>query len=174
MGARGPRKKLPEMERLDGNPGKRAFVDPEVNALGDVFVPEHLHEDAQACIEVIRHSMPPKVYAALDSFLLSGFATAWAVHKRAAHEVSNPEFEWTVLNGAGSLAKNPWLTILSSALRDMMAAGDRLGLDPKARAALRLPAEQPASKFGGLTGRATSSISSSSSPSRPAKGKGMH
>lgn len=160
MGARGPRKKLPDLDRLDGNPGKRAFDPSEgVEALGEPFVPEHLHEDAQACIEVIKASMPPRVYRKIDSFLLAGFAAAWAVHKRAAHEVSNPEFEWTVVNGAGSLSKSPWLNILSGALRDMMAAGDRLGLDPKARAALKLPGEKPKSKFDGLVGQTGSSRS---------------
>jgi P27 family predicted phage terminase small subunit len=159
MGARGPKPKLAALERLEGNPSKRPVLDLGIEALGDVFVPEHLHEDAQACIEVIRGSMPPKVYAKVDSFLLSGFATAWAVHKRAAHEISNPAFGWLVTNGSGSLAKNPWVDILRGALKDMMSAGDRLGLDPKARAALRLPAEQPQSKFAGLIGRPTSSPS---------------
>lgn len=156
--ARGRRKKLPEIDRIEGNPGKRAALDFGIEALGDVFVPEHLHEDAQGCIEVIKASMPPKIYAKVDSFLLAGFATAWSIHKRAAHEISNPEFGWLVTNGAGSLAKNPWLEILRGALRDMMSAGDRLGLDPKARVALRLPTDRPRSKFDGLIAQTASSL----------------
>jgi phage terminase small subunit len=158
MGARGPRKKLAAVAKIEGNPGRRPlFDDAVIDALGEVFVPEHLHEDAQACIEVIRGSMPPKTYAALDSFALAAFSTAWALHKRAAHEVSNPGFEHLVTNGAGSLAKNPWIDILNGQARVMMSYGDRLGLDPKARAALRLPSEKAASKFDGLLGQTGSS-----------------
>lgn len=160
MGVRGPKKKLPAVAKMEGNPGKRSIAeDLGVEALGDVFVPEHLHDDAQGCIEVIRSSMPPKTYAALDSFALAAFSTAWALHKRAAHEIGNPEFPHLVTNGAGSLAKNPWIDILNGQARVMMSYGDRLGLDPKARAALKLPSDKPLGKFDGLLGRSASSPS---------------
>lgn len=156
MGKRGPRPKLDAIKQLEGNPGKRAIEDLEdqIAAAGDVFIPEHLDEDAAACIEVIRGSMPAGVYARLDTYLLSVFATAWSIHKRAAFEITNPAFEHVGVNSAGNLAKNPWLEILSSQARIMMAAGDRLGLDPKSRAALRLPKDNaPKSKFAGLIGQ---------------------
>ena len=151
MGLRGPKKKLAALERLEGNPGKKRIIDTGITAAGDVFIPEHLHEDAQGCIEVIRRSMPAGVYSALDSFLLAAFATAWAVHKRAAHEISNPSFDWLTPTAADTVQKNPWFDILRGAARDLMAAGDRLGLNPKARLGLTLPAEKrPRSKFDGL------------------------
>lgn len=159
MGARGPRKKLPSLERLEGSPGKRRIIDSGIEPFGDVFVPEHLCDDARGCIEVIRRSMPPKVYSALDTFLLSAFAKAWAVHKRAAHEINAPGFVWIVKNSTGSETPNPWIKVLNSQAQLLASLGDRLGLDPKARAGLKLPAEKPKSRFDGLIGQRVSSPS---------------
>lgn len=158
MGARGPRKKLTALDRLDGNPGKRLIEESGVEGLGEPFIPEHLMDDARGCIEVIKQSMPAKVYSALDSFHLAAFGMAWAVHKRAAHEIGNPDFAWIVLNASGSQTANPWIKILNSQAEKLASLGDRLGLDPKSRAALKLPgARQQRSRFAGLIGQQGSS-----------------
>lgn len=158
MGRRGPRKKLSVIEALEGNPGKRAIEESGIEALGEPFIAEHLMDDARGCIEVIKASMPAKIYSALDSFLLAAFGMAWAIHKRAAHEINNPDFDWIVLNTAGSQTQSPWLKILNGQAQLMASLGDRLGLDPKSRAALKLPnARQQKSKFAGLIGQTESS-----------------
>ena len=103
--------------------------------------------------DIIKRSMPSSVYSALDSFLLSAFAMAWATHKRAAHEIGAPGFQWTTASKRGSPQASPWIRIANQQAGIMAALGDRLGLDPKSRAALKLPdAKQRKSKFGGLTG----------------------
>jgi hypothetical protein len=76
-------------------------------AEGEVFISDHLHEDAQACIDIIKASMLPRTYAKIDSLALAGVETVWAIRKRAAHDMSDPGFQWLVMNGAG-LPKNPW------------------------------------------------------------------
>lgn len=156
MGARGPRPELAEVKKLKGNPGKRAIQAPTVRALGDAFVPAHLTDDAQGCIEVIRASMPPTTYAKADSFILSAYATAWALHKQAVEALSdgteNPPVE---IGSTGNRVPSPWVKILNQQAQLLASLGDRLGLDPKARAALKLPEEKPRSKFDGLVGGAT-------------------
>jgi phage terminase small subunit len=160
MGARGPRKKLAALSRLDGNPGKRPVEEFGIEAQGEPFVPEHLDDDAQGCIEVIKRSMPPRVYSALDSFILAAFATAWSLHKRAVGEINKPGFVWIVKSARGGDQPNGWLRVLNSQAQLMASLGDRLGLDPKARAALKLPdAKQQRSKFAGLIGQNGSSRS---------------
>ena len=155
MGKRGPRKKLAALEKLDGNPSKRVIEESGIEALGEPFIPEHLSDDARGCIEAIKMSMPTGVYSALDSFLLSAFATAWALHKLAAHKINAPDFRHVYgVGDNGAEAQSPWLAILNKQAALMASLGDRLGLDPKSRAALKLPgAKQRKSKFAGLIGQ---------------------
>jgi len=159
MGKRGPKPKLASIKQLEGNPGKRAIDLIGLEATGEALVPDHLHDDAQACIELVKRSMPPKTYATVDTFALSAFATAWAWHKRATHEMNAPEFEPIVEGSKGQKQPNPWFKILKAMSEEMRTWGDRLGLDPKARAALKLPDEKPRSKFDGLIGQPGSSRS---------------
>jgi phage terminase small subunit len=147
-------KKPAVIRRLEGNPGKRLIEESGIEAQGQPFIPEHLMDDARGVIEVIKQSMPPKIYSALDSFLLAAFGVAWTIHKRAAHEIGNPDFQWTVANSAGAPTPSPWIKILNQQASLLATLGDRLGLDPKSRAALKLPnARQQRSKFEGLIGQ---------------------
>jgi phage terminase small subunit len=146
-------KKPAAVRILEGNPGRRPIDLPEVEASGEPFIPEHLPDDARGCIDVVKSSMPPGVYSRLDSFLLAAFGMAWMIHKMAAIEVSNPAFEWTTTNTKGTQVPSPWLKILNQQAMILASLGDRLGLDPKSRAALKLPsARQQRSKFEGLIG----------------------
>jgi phage terminase small subunit len=153
MGRRGPKKKLAALDRLDGNPSRRLMQESGVEGLGAPFAPEHLTNGAKGCIEVIKASMPERVYCALDSFHLAAFAMAWAVHKRAAHEISKLEFEWIETSDKGNQAPSPWIRIMNQQATIIASLGDRLGLDPKARAALAPPGHRRAlSRFDGLLG----------------------
>lgn len=160
MGARGPKPKLPQIDRLDGIPNKGKPRAPQIGdfleAKGQPFCPPHLEEEAQACMEVVMASMPDGVYSQADTYTLAAFATAWAKHAEAAHRLQAPANEGggaviTALNG--ELKISPWLHVLDKQAALMATLGDRLGLNPKARVGIQLPREQPRSKFDGLTGR---------------------
>jgi phage terminase small subunit len=103
-------------------------------------------------MEVIRASMPPDVYASCDSLLLAAFATAWSLHRQAVMEIGKPDFEYVVKRARGGRQPNPWLRVLNQQAMLMASLGDRLGLNPKARASLHIREDRPASKFDGLLG----------------------
>src|SRR6478672_12926639 len=86
------------------------------------------------------------------SFIQSAFATAWALHKRAAHEIGAPGFQWTTASKRGSPKASPWIRIANQQAGILAGLGDRLGLDPKSRAALKLPTQKARSRFEGLRG----------------------
>ncbi len=147
-------KKLAAIKQLEGNPGRRLIEASGIEGIGEPFVAEHLMDDARGCIEVIKQSMPIGVYSRLDSFHLAGFGVAWAIHKKAALVISGPDFEWVVTNSQGSQVVSPWIKMLTVQAGMMATLGDRLGLDPKSRAQLKLPGtKQRKSKFAGLLGQ---------------------
>lgn len=150
----GRRKKLSVLEALDGNPTKKLIQASKIEAVGGPFVAAHLMDDAKACVEVIKQSMPEGVYAKLDSFLIAAFAVAWAIHKRAATEMAKQSFRWFVIVERGTRINqvpSPWIKIASSQAMLMASLGDRLGLDPKSRAHLTpLSERKKSSKFGDL------------------------
>jgi phage terminase small subunit len=152
----GRRKKLGSIDRLDGNPSRRLIEESGPEALGEPFIPEHLCDDARGAIEVIQASMPKQVYSTLDSFLLAAFATAWTLHKRAAHEIAKPDFAFVVKSKRGAPSANAWTRILNQQAALLASLGDRLGLDPKSRAALKLTNAPRRSKFDGLLGTQSS------------------
>ena len=162
MGKRGPKPKLTALKILEGNPGQYPLQELGIEAMGEPFIPEHLTDDARGCIEVIKQSMPSSVYSALDSFHLAAFGTAWALHKMAALKISDPNFEWTVKGSTGAQTTSPWVRVLNQQATIIACLGDRLGLNPTSRAALKLPTgKQKRSKFAGLIGHAGSSNLSS-------------
>lgn len=151
MGARGPRPETPEIQALKGNPGKRKKRAPSLKPTGDVYIPNYLDDDARECFEMIVRAMPPETYAATDTGGIAVYAAAWADHKKATEAL---KLEKSIVAGsAGNMTVNPWYKIKNEAARIMMSMGDRLGLDPKARAALVHAEEKPKSKFAGLIGR---------------------
>jgi len=151
MGARGPRPETPEIQALKGNPGKRKKRPKSIRPSGDVFIPTYLDDDASACFEMIVSAMPQSTYAATDSGGIAVYAAAWADHKRATEALKTEPA--LVAGSTGNLTINPWFKIKNEAARIMMAMGDRLGLDPKARAGLSTAEEKPQSKFAGLIGQ---------------------
>jgi hypothetical protein len=149
MGRRGPQPKPAALKILEGNPGQYRIEPTGIDACGEPFIPDHLPDDAQGCLEVIKASMPGKVYSALDTFLLSAFAVAWALHKKASLVISDPNFNFET--------HARWVRLANQQAALMASLSDRLGLDPRSRAALKLPsARQQRSKFAGLLGQIAS------------------
>jgi phage terminase small subunit len=152
-------KKSDYIKALEGNPSHHAIEAMGIDALGEPFIPEHLMDDARGCVEMIKRSMPRRVYSALDTFLLAAYGMAWAMHKLAATHISNPDFKLVGEKKVGQLSR--WLSVLDKQAMMMANLGDRLGLDPRARTSLKLPnARQQKSKFDGLIAQRTSSNSS--------------
>lgn len=158
MGLRGPKPKLPAVEILEGRPGKKPILGEFLEATGEAFVPEHISDAAQACMEVCKASMPDRTYSQADTYALAAFAEAWAVHRELTHQMQAPGFEWTLIGEGGRHYANPVVGMRNTQAQLIATLGDRLGLNPKARIGIRLPGEKrPRSKFDGLLGQNVSS-----------------
>lgn len=154
MGKRGPKPKLAVVRALEGNPSKRDMPHPGMEIDGEPFIPDFIGEDAGECVEMIKGMMPPGVYGQIDGFALAAYATNWAWFKYMAHAMQAPDFTPLVKGSTGQDRPHPYFKMIDNQQKLMMAWGDRLGLDPKARQAIANEGkpDKPASKFDGMLG----------------------
>ncbi len=158
----GRRPKLDVLHALEGTvkrETKKTRNGIRIQTIGGPLMPEHLSQDAKACMQIIQESMPPGVYAKVDTFLLAAYATAWAIHRKAVTEINHPDFVWMVERITGPAENervhyepNAWIRISNNQAQLMSSLGDRLGLDPKSRAAIAplVESKKRVSKFDGL------------------------
>lgn len=172
---RGRPKKPAILKHLEGpKRGHGEPIDAIIEFLGAPFTPEHLSDDARGCIEVIRQSVPPKVFSCLDSFLLASFGIAWAAHKEATIRLFGGTEEWIYETENGRKVKNPWFDLLVNTTHMMVSAGTALCITPATRsklAAVLQGPQKPQDSLEILFGRSASSNSSSNSVSPPVMDK---
>ena len=146
---RGRKPKPSELRRLEGNPGKRAINDDAPQPIGTPTRPEYLTGYAADVWLKIVGSMPQQIYSPADEELLAAYCVAAAMHREAVMRLT--EMGAVIVGESGAPYQNPWTGILNTQATKMATIGSRLGLDPSARASLKVPKdEKPKSKFEGL------------------------
>lgn len=170
-----PRKPLAEQLKAGARPRVGGLgIEIEVfNPPGAPFVPDHLHEDAQACAEHIIRHYDAKRISSIDSYVLAVFASAWAWHKAAVHAMNDPDFQPVLPATETREARmSPWFKILNEQAHIMMQVATKLYLTPADRHVFRLSdLSQKESKFDGLIEQTASLGSFSALRSPPASDK---
>lgn len=156
MGARGPKPKpTKEKERL-GNPGKRALNHNEPQATGHPDPPDYMDEYAKGVWERVITAMAAGVYTACDTSALVAYCQAESLHRRAVIVNAIGRFQAYkdgVITASMYQDTNgkDWIRIQKEQAASIASLGTRLGLDPSARSAIKLPDKRPQGKFGELT-----------------------
>jgi P27 family predicted phage terminase small subunit len=151
----GRKPKPTKLKVVQGNAGKRKLNDkePEAESLNDVpkapdWMPEHakgIWDRAAAWL------VGAKILTKQDLHNLESFAMAYARWRQAQDHVT--EHGITVENpSSGALQKNPALTVINEANRQMVVFGSALGLDPASRARLATQGGDEENPFADLLG----------------------
>ena len=149
MGKRGPKPKSPELRRLEGNPGYKPINEDAPQPIGRPQRPKYLKGYAAQVWAKVVGSMPEKIYTPADEELLAAYCVAAAMHRQAIEHINADGPVLTAESGAPY--QSPWMGILNTQATKKATIGSRLGLDPAARATLRVSKdEKPKSKFEGL------------------------
>lgn len=123
-----------------GNPGKRALnkEEPNFGLVTNIEPPEWIFGRAADMWErVAPLLLKQKVLQLTDMHNLEAFCVAYANWRAAVDDVHK---NGVVVAGAtGGPIKNPALTVLNEADRQMVTFGSILGLDPSSRQRLRSP-----------------------------------
>ncbi|HHF7996741.1 phage terminase small subunit P27 family [Escherichia coli] len=133
-GRSGRRAKPTARKLLAGNPGKRALnkEEPSFTPITGVDPPEWLSESAATMWRMVSNELcAQEVLCATDLHNLEMFCVAYANARAAQVDVAKNGI--TVTGAMGGVIKNPALTVLNEAMRQMASFGGMLGLDPSSR-----------------------------------------
>lgn len=146
---KGRKKKPDAIKKLEGNPGKRDLNDAAPIPDGRAVKPDYLNEEASDIWDQIVGSMPPELYKACDSSILGAFCVAVSQYRESTLLIEKEGMIVTSKNG--SKITHPAQVVQYKAITAMVSLGARLGLEPSARASLKMPiAQKKTSKFEGL------------------------
>jgi P27 family predicted phage terminase small subunit len=135
VGGRSGRKPKPTARKIAaGNPGKRALNDsePDFGLVTNVDAPEWITGAAREMWErVVPLLLQQKVLQITDLHNVEVFCTAYGTWREASAHVAR---NGAVMEGAnGGPIKNPALTAVNEAVKQMATFGSMLGLDPASR-----------------------------------------
>ncbi|MCH7309199.1 phage terminase small subunit P27 family [Acinetobacter sp. 2JN-4] len=136
---RGRKPKPQETKQASGNKGKRLLNNnaPEFSEVTDIEVPEYITPMEHAAMmwrSVIPELLKNKVLRITDMHNVEAFCIAYHNWRSAQKEVAL--FGVTMTNDQGGVIKNPALTVLNEASKQMVTFGSLLGLDPSSRSRL--------------------------------------
>ena len=133
---RGRKAKPQEVKKANGNPGGRKLnkAIPEFSQVIDIDPPEYF--DGLEFAPMIWRSIVPELLKAevlriTDMHNIEAFCIAYDNYRQAQKDVA--ENGVSVMGGNGNLTKNPALTAINEAMKQMSMFGAMLGLDPSSR-----------------------------------------
>lgn len=133
---RGRKSKPVETKRASGNPGKRPLNNnvPEFSEVTNIDVPDYMIGLEYAPIiwkEIVPELLKNKILRITDMHNVEGFCLAYQNWRKAQIEVATHGI--VVAGSQGGPVKNPALTAMNEASRQMAMFGSLLGLDPSSR-----------------------------------------
>ena len=137
---RGRKPKPTRQKELAGNPGKRALNEnePRFTTLTDIDAPAWLDGYALTMWQTI---MPELLAAQIltipDVANVEAYCMAYKMWRKAEEDIDDNGI--TVRTVQGGTAKNPAVTVVNEAKKQMMQFGALLGLDPSSRSRLQGP-----------------------------------
>lgn len=137
MGKRGPAPRPSHLKALEGCREDRLNRDEPVPAASVIVPPVRLHADAQRIWDRLAPDLiARRVLTAWDVDAFVGFCRSAALYQRASARAARAPFE--VAGSHGGTVLNPIFRAVTLASSDMRAFGQRFGLTPGDRSALKV------------------------------------
>ena len=133
---RGRKAKPTEIKRVNGNPGKRALNNnaPDFSAVVDIAPPiyfDGLEHATMIWQSIVPELLKNKLLRITDMHNVEAFCMAYDNYRQCQKHIA--ENGVVIMGSNGGDIKNPALTGLNEALRQMATFGAMLGLDPSSR-----------------------------------------